>query len=243
MEPKRKRRPAFPSTRWTMIRRIDSGSPAERETALGEVCVMYWPPVFAFICSQGHSRHDAEDLTQEFFRQFLSKNHFAGLTPDQGKLRSYLLKSVRHFLTSEHRRRTCAKRGGGEEAVHIDPSELEALVPAVEQSSALDPERIFDRLWASTVLDLAFRRMEKRYRESGKGEFFDFFSALVRAESGKIDQAAIAERLGMSPVAVRVSAYRFRQNYGKILREIVSETLEPGGSAREELSYLMSVFS
>ena len=43
------------------------GDEGKAHAALAELCKIYWRPVFAFICRQGHSVPDAQDLTQDFF--------------------------------------------------------------------------------------------------------------------------------------------------------------------------------
>ena len=63
------RRPdRFMTTRWSVVMSCaDSGGDEEKaHAALAELCKIYWRPVFAFICRQGHSVPDAQDLTQDF---------------------------------------------------------------------------------------------------------------------------------------------------------------------------------
>ena len=59
----------FLTTRWSVVLSCsDSARDTEKaQAALAELCKIYWRPVFAFICRQGHSIPDAQDLTQDFF--------------------------------------------------------------------------------------------------------------------------------------------------------------------------------
>ena len=67
---------AFPETPWTVLvnARADNtiGS-----NALAELCRLYWYPVYAYIRRRGRTAHDAEDLTQSFFENFLRRGDFA----------------------------------------------------------------------------------------------------------------------------------------------------------------------
>jgi len=232
----------FPSTRWTLVRRIAEGAAPDREVALDEVCRLYWPPVYAYLRAQGKHSHDAEDLTQGFFEQLLRGDAFSRLRAEQGRLRSYLLRALRNFLASEHVRERCLKRGGGTPAVIVDPAALEALAPWIEGVYEVPPDRAFDRLWAATVLENGFQRVARRYRERGQPTLFEALSSAIRAEGGNIDYAAASERLGIAEPTLRVAVHRLRKRYGEALREIVSATLDPGEDPEEELRQLRAVF-
>jgi len=61
----------FATTHWSVVLAAgDSGSPGSRE-ALEKLCRQYWFPLYAFARRKGYSPEDAQDLTQEFFRQLL----------------------------------------------------------------------------------------------------------------------------------------------------------------------------
>src|SRR5215475_2158811 len=65
---------AFSQTHWTNVLRA-KGSSSEAGEALNHLCRRYWPPVYAFIRRKWtqHSPQKAEDLTQEFFVEFIRK--------------------------------------------------------------------------------------------------------------------------------------------------------------------------
>ncbi len=231
----------FPKTRWTLIKRISDGDPDQRKLALEEACTAYWPPIYAFICALGYSPHDAEDLTQGFFARFLSKDRFAAMDPEKGRLRSYLLKSVKHFLADEQRRADALKRGG-RRVLTISPEEIESLAPMIEEAAAKGPDHVYDRLWARRLLEGAYRRVEQHYHERGQSGLFDRLAPFIRSDQ-PIFESKDAEELGLSPGALRIAAFRLRQRYGAALRESVAETLEPGADVTAELRYLRTLFS
>jgi len=51
----------FPTTHWTLITRMRQGG-AVRQTALENLCQVYWYPIYVFLRRRGYPQHDAEDL-------------------------------------------------------------------------------------------------------------------------------------------------------------------------------------
>src|SRR5947199_3053282 len=102
----------FVTTQWrTVLTAAESG--ADQTQALEELCRTYWYPLYAYVRRQGHSKEDAEDLTQTFFARFLEKNYIEGLRSEKGKFRAFLLAALKHFLVNEWDRGRRQKRGGG----------------------------------------------------------------------------------------------------------------------------------
>src|SRR5213076_523280 len=99
---------------------------------------------------QGHSPHDAEDLTQEFFARLLAKNYLGDVGREKGKFRSFLLASLKHFLANEWDRARAQKRGGGQAFVSLDAETRYRQEPANELSA----DKLLDRQWALALLEL-----------------------------------------------------------------------------------------
>jgi hypothetical protein len=70
----------FATTRWTVVLAAGSRSTPQADVALEELCRTYWYPLYAYVRRHGHSREDAEDLTQSFFARFLQKNYLEKLS-------------------------------------------------------------------------------------------------------------------------------------------------------------------
>ena len=65
-----------------------------------------------FIVSSGEKAlrpEEAEDLTQGFFALLLERRDFDTVRKEKGRLRSYLLTSLKHFLTNERNRAMAIK--------------------------------------------------------------------------------------------------------------------------------------
>ena len=96
---------AFVTTHWSVVLTAQGRSPAA-EAALETLCRAYWKPLYAFVRRQGYQIEEAEDLTQEFFARLLERRDFDAVRKEKGRLRSYLLVSLKHFSrTSENGRR------------------------------------------------------------------------------------------------------------------------------------------
>src|SRR6266700_6449870 len=107
---------AFTTTHWSVLLEAQGKSPAAQE-ALERLCRTYWRPVYGFIRRQGTRPEEAEDFTQGFFALLLERRDFDAVRKEKGRLRSYLLTSVKHFLASEQRRAMTAKRGKGRQLI------------------------------------------------------------------------------------------------------------------------------
>jgi hypothetical protein len=58
---------SFHTTRWTIVMRAAQSQVQGGPAALGELCRLYWYPIYVFARRRGHSPDDAQDLTQGFF--------------------------------------------------------------------------------------------------------------------------------------------------------------------------------
>jgi RNA polymerase sigma factor (sigma-70 family) len=182
-------------------------SPAAQE-ALEKLCRTYWRPIYGFVRRQGAGTEDAEDLTQGFFALLLERKDLNTVRKEKGRLRSYLLASVKHFLADEARHAMAVKRGKGERLVSLEEMRAEEQ-SGIEPADALTAERIYERRWASTLLDRVLSRLEDKYRTRGNAALFDSFNQLLADEPGAPSQADIAAQLGMTENAVSQAFHRF----------------------------------
>ncbi len=113
--------------------------------------------------------HQAEDLTQEFFARLLAGNSFAGVSPDKGRFRTFLLAALKHFLINEWKRERTQKRGGGIPLVALDGLEAPAR-DALELRHEETPDAAYDRRWALTALARVTARMKAEYEAAGQSE-------------------------------------------------------------------------
>src|SRR4029434_6845522 len=96
------------------------GESPEAEEALEKLCRVYWRPIYSFVRRQGVSPEDAQDLTQGFFALLLERRDLRTVRKEKGRLRSYLLTALKHFLADDHRRAMAIKRGKGQQLIPLE---------------------------------------------------------------------------------------------------------------------------
>ena len=95
----------FGQTQWSVVlAAAGKRDAAQAEQSLEKLCRVYWLPLYTFIRRQGESPHDAQDLTQEFFARLLEKDFLGSVDQTKGRFRSFLLASLKHFLSHQRER-------------------------------------------------------------------------------------------------------------------------------------------
>jgi RNA polymerase sigma-70 factor (ECF subfamily) len=227
----------FASTHWSMVLTAVEGDLLAAETALGKLCSAYWKPLFVFARRLGHNEHDAQDLTQGFFEQFLEKGYIRAADPRRGRFRSFLLTSFRHFVRNEWAKRRASKRGGGVSFVSwedLTPGEQVQLEPACE----LAPAAAFDQQWALRVFDLALNRLRGEFTQAGKADQFELLKPFLSRMGSGADYGRVTGRCGLSEGAVAVSVRRLRVRYGELLRAEIANTVASPEDIEDELQLL-----
>ena len=232
---------AFTTTHWSVVLEAQGSTPAA-QAALGKLCSTYWPPIYSFVRRQGAGPEEAKDVTQGFFALLLERRDLNVVRKEKGRLRSYLLTSLKHFLSNERSRATAIKRGKGQRLIPLeDLREREAVgfVP----TDALTAEQIYERGWALALLNQVLTRLGNEYRTAGPAAagLFDQLQKLLTDESDRPSQAAIASALGMTENAVKQAFHRLRQRYRDLLREEIAHTVMLPGNIEDELRHLIAV--
>jgi RNA polymerase sigma factor (sigma-70 family) len=229
----------FTTTHWSVVLEAQGESPAAQE-ALEKLCRMYWRPIYGFVRRQGAGAEDAEDLTQGFFALLLERKDLNTVRKEKGRLRSYLLTSVKHFLADESRHAMAVKRGKGQRLIPLDDiREREGI--DVERSDRLTADQIYERRWAFTVLEQVMARLRDEYRSAGNVRFFDQMKKMLMDEPGRPSQAQVANEFDMTENAVKQAFYRFRQRYQTLLREEIAHTVAMPSDIEDELRHLVAV--
>jgi RNA polymerase sigma factor (sigma-70 family) len=230
---------AFTTTHWSVVLEAQGESPAAQE-ALEKLCRTYWRPLYAFIRRQGLTREEAQDLVQEFFARLLEHRNLNTVRREKGRLRSYLLVSLKRFLASEQHRARGVKRY--ETGPHIPLEDCSSQdVADFELAETWSADRLYERHWALAVLEQTIARLESEYRGAGNAPVFDRLKEFLVGERGRPTQAEIAIELGMTENAVKQAFHRFRQRYRVLLREEIAHTVAQPGDIEDELRHLVSV--
>lgn len=224
---------AFHTTRWSLVLQAQAGSERDVETSLETLCRQYWPPLYAFVRGRGHSPHDAQDLTQEFFSRLLAKNWLSAADPTRGRFRSFLLMAMKRFLANEWDHIQAQKRGGGAHRFELDPQQL-AEIPVPDSASA-DPIALYDRQWALALLKRVMQRLRGEHVAAGREKEYEHLKPSLVAERGETDYDELATALQMSAVSARSAVHRLRKRFREIFREEVAATVEKDADIEDEM--------
>ena len=230
---------AFATTHWSMVVEAQSESPAA-EQALDKLCRIYWRPVYSFVRRQGAEAEEAEDLTQSFFALLLERRDLDAVRKEKGRLRSYLLTSLKHFLANQQRRARTAKRGKGQGPIPIE--ELSAVEQAeIEPTDHRSADLLYEHRWAVTLMDHVLERLSGEYCGAGKPLLFDLLKELLPNEPGAPSRVKAAEQLGMTENALRQALFRFRQRYQTLVREEIAFTVGQPSDIEDEVRHFICV--
>jgi DNA-directed RNA polymerase specialized sigma24 family protein len=233
---------AFPPTRWSLVQAArQQPSPASAE-ALEAVCRVYWYPLYAFVRRSGSSPQDAQDITQEFFRLLLEKRWLDQADCAKGRLRSFLITAMKHFMAKAWRRQTAKKRGGGLDCIPLDTRLAESRY-AAEPGASARADEVFDRQWALTLLDLAMRRLHADYTAAGRASDFAVLKEFLSASHAAIDYRSAAARLNISEGAARVAVHRLRKRFRELYRQEIAQTLPAGADPDAEMRHLANALA
>lgn len=213
---------------------------AQAAAALAQLCRTYWYPIYTFVRRQGHEAHDAEDLTQEFFARFLAKEYFGRADPMLGRFRSFLLACVKNFLSEQRRQARRLKRGGRQTIISWDSQTAEERYRS-EPADPVTPEKVYDRRWALTLLETVLARLADEQSAAGRQRVFAQLKEYLWGEARQTGYAEMAERLGMTGGAVKVTVHRLRRRLRDLLREEVAHTVATGEETDEEMRHLIAV--
>jgi RNA polymerase sigma factor (sigma-70 family) len=230
---------AFATTHWSIVSAAQGPSPAAEE-ALEKLCHTYWRPLYAFVRRQGRRPEDAQDLVQAFFAGLLRRKNLKTIRQEKGRLRSYLLVSLKRFLAADaHRAHGVARYETGP-SIPLDEM-LASERADFDLTETLSADQLFERRWALTLLEQTLTRLEVEYREADNSALFDRLKdSLVGDGHGPL-QAEIAAELHMTENAVKQAFHRFRRRYKDLLRQEIALTVAQPGEVEDELRHFVSV--
>ena len=231
----------FPNTRWSIVRRAGGNKPdVETSRALEDICKGYWLPIYAFIRRTGVRPAEAEELTQEFMMRMVEGEYLSKAEQERGKLRTFLLACVKHFLSGQRRNNNRLKRGGGQLPISIDQAVAEHGY-AAEPVDEITPDALFERRWAKSLMNQVMEGLAQQMESEGKRALYDGLLPFTHLDAAQASIADVAQKLGMNEAAVKMAISRLRQRLRDRLREAVAETLGPGDDLEEEMLHLRSL--
>ena len=242
-QPKPVAREGFQPTHWSLVLAANQADSPEAQEALERLCQTYWYPVYIFIRRRGHDTEPAKDLTQEFFARLLAKQFLRVADRERGRFRTFLMSCVEHFLSNERKKEHALKRGGGLTFLPLDDAAVEDQYGA-EPMDGLSPDKLLDRRWALTALDLTLKQLKQEFAESGRESLFEALQVhLSGAKDAPCSFAELGEHVGMTEAAVRQAASRIRSRFGELLRRTVAHTVASPQDLEAEMTHLRAVLN
>jgi len=233
---------SFATTHWSIIAQSALTNAPEAENALAKLCETYWPPIYSFIRRRGYSPADAQDLTQSFFAFFLRTKAYARTDRLHGKFRSFLLASVKNFLSDNWDREQAVKRGGNFEFISLDQQTAEAFYDAASASDST-AECLFDVRWAKTLTSGALDSLRQELQTKGKTQLFEQIKNFLTGGSILPSYDETSVRTGLPAATVKTHVHRLRQRYREIVRREVARTVSAPHEVDEELRYLCRILA
>jgi RNA polymerase sigma factor (sigma-70 family) len=230
----------FHTTHWSVVLAAHADDPARARDALEQLCTVYWYPLYAFLRRRGHQPPDAEDLVQGFIEHLLERQFFQAADRDKGRFRSYLIASLNHFLADAAARAARLKRGAGKPLLSLDALAAERRY-ALEPADPSDPEQLFERRWALTLLDTVLQRLEKEAAESGRANLFLQIKGVLLGERSAVPYAELGPPLGLSEASLAMTVLRLRRRFRELVREEIAHTVSSPVEIEEEMRHLFRV--
>jgi DNA-directed RNA polymerase specialized sigma24 family protein len=234
----------FETTHWTVVLQASKpGSDEAARKALATFSEAYWPPLYTFLRRRGYSPADAQDLIQGFFVHLFEQNTLSRADQEKGRLRTFLLGSLRNFLLQERERMRAIKRGGDRQFVSFDLHlpQAEAAMYATDHLSDLNA---YDVAWASAIVTRAWKSVRERFAAEGKREWVDALRPFVAGGAAvPPNQEDVARRFETSVETLRVWLTRLRQRYRNALRAEVASTVSNPAEIDAELHYIYQILT
>jgi RNA polymerase sigma-70 factor (ECF subfamily) len=240
----------FAPTQWSVVLAAgeSQANPEVAQSALAQLCQAYWAPLYTFVRSRGQSPHDAQDLTQSFFAYLIEHKIYARADRQKGKFRSFLLASLKNFLSDSRDREQALKRGGGRGFLPLDEGQVEEAESLFQTHGGSGEEnaddRIYERSWAEMLVATGLERLAVDYKGEGTEALFETLKIFLTVGAEPLptyDELSL--RLNVPASTLRSHVTRLRARYREALRAEVRRTVETEAEVDEELRELLRVLT
>ena len=237
----------FPSTHWSVVFAAgrSEDEPQTAEAALAELCQVYWAPLYGFVRSRGHTVHDAQDLTQSFFAYLLEHKVYARANRQKGRFRSFLLASLKNFLSDAADRERTLKRGGAQILLPLHEEQAQEAESLFQTHSGMsNGDRLLDRSWAEALVAAALERLSADYKREAREQLFNELRMFIAGGAEPPPTyAELTDRLGVTESTLRSHVTRLRARYREALRTEVRRTVDSEKQVDQELRELLHVLT
>lgn len=238
MTPLSSRPASFLTTRWTRVCAAKADSEDGRR-ALADLCDAYYEPVVAYLKSALRDADAARDMSHAFFAEMLGGGTIHTADRQRGRFRSYLLGSVKHFVSRQRETQHTLKRGAGQAVASLDDDD----VAEVTDAGVIPPDVAFDRQWALTLLERSLSALRAECASEGRMDFFDQVRPMLTGDAAYGDQGAVAAACGMNVDAFRVAVHRMKKRLRQCVKAEIASTLDDASGVSDEMQILFDALS
>lgn len=228
----------FKTTCWTLVL-----SARDNRDSMADLLSRYWSPIYAYLRRDGCDREQAEELTQAFVSDvMLGRDLLVKANPARGRFRSFLLKSLKHYLIDEHRH----EHGRDGTRVFVSLSDDDKAANLYEPFESDEPDHAFMRQWATAVFDQALQRMREACERDGMETHWVIFEArtvrplLHGSAPVEIDELVRSTDTA-GPDHISNILHSAKRKFLAILYDIIAETVESPEEIDAELDELIQV--
>lgn len=228
----------FPPTHWSAILPAGTAGGAK----IDAVYEAYREPLLLYLLCLRHKPEDASDLVQGFFADLIRRDALSSVSSKKGRFRTFLITSLKNYLSDQRDRVNTLKRGGGQALRSVD----ELLARQGVDRALVDrkgPDWAYDKAWANTVLKVALNQLEWEMVNSGRSALFAALSPVMHQDAEAGSYREIATKLSMTEGATRVAAKRLRDRLGTLIRQQIRATVADDQEFEAELRYLIELLS
>jgi DNA-directed RNA polymerase specialized sigma24 family protein len=159
----------------------------------------------------------------------------AAADQSKGRFRAFLRTDCQHFLLDRYRRKRVRARVLKTVSIDADDAENRYRFEPADTST---PERLFDRTWATILLDRVLGLLAQEYAEKGRADVFERLKVVLSQGKGAVPAAELAAQLGMTEGAVHTAVHRLKKRYRAILQREIAATLDDPSEVDEEIRWL-----
>ena len=94
-----------------------------------------------------------------------------------------------------------------------------------------------------TLLETVVRELREEYERAGQAALFQSLKPSLMGSRETQPYASLAQTLGMSESAVKVSVHRMRARYRERLRAEIADTVASAADVEDEMRHLFRVLS
>ena len=232
---------AFPPTRHSAVVAIRSQNPEERSRGYDAIVAAYWRPAYI------HLRHrwaaapeDARDLVQGFFADAFEKGTLERFEPGRARFRTWLRVCLDGYAGHARDAAAALKRGGGWTRVALDFDGAERIASGLQVPGA-DPDEVFRREWARSVLEGALADLAAYADERDQAAAFQMFMTVdVESDGGaRPTYEELAQAHGLPVTTVTNHLHRMRREFRRAALERIRALTLDDQEFRDEARALL----